>query len=95
MCVGVPVQVIESGEFIALCRGRNGEEQVNMMLIGEQPAGTWVLNFLGSAREVISAEDAENINKALDGLAEIMGGAESIDVDHYFPGLSNVSGTEK
>jgi len=88
MCVGVPVQVIESGEFFCLCRGRNGDEQVNMMLIGSQPVGTWVLNFLGSAREVITAEDAENINKALDGLAEIMGGAESIDVDHYFPGLS-------
>lgn len=88
MCVGIPVQVIEAGEFFCRCRGRNGEEQVNMMLIGSQPAGTWLLNFLGSAREVITAEDAENINKALDGLAEIMGGAESIDVDYYFPGLS-------
>ena len=65
MCIGVPVQVMEPGEWMALCRGRNGDEQVNMMLIGPQPAGTWVLNFLGSAREVISAEDARNIDKFL------------------------------
>ena len=88
MCVGVPVQVIEEGEFFSLCRGRNGEEQVNMMLIGSQPVGTWVLNFLGSAREVITEEDAANIDKALDGLAAIMNGAEEIDVEHYFPGLN-------
>lgn len=90
MCVGIPVQVIDSGEFMALCRGRNGEEQVNMMLIGSQPVGVWVLNFLGSAREVISEEDALNINRALDGLAAIMQGETGIDVDHYFPDLEGV-----
>jgi len=89
MCIGVPVQVIEPGELMALCRGRNGEEQVNMMLIGAQPMGTWVLNFLGSAREVISAEDAQNIDKALDGLSAIMRGDSDLDVDHYFPGLGS------
>lgn len=87
MCIGVPVQIIEAGDLMALCRGRNGEEHVNMMLIGPQPEGSWVLNFLGSAREVISEQDAININKALDGLSEIMSGAENIDIDHYFPGL--------
>ncbi len=87
MCVGIPVQIIESGEFMATCRGRNGEEQVNMMLIGPQPTGTWLLNFLGSAREVLSEEDALNINKALDGLSAIMSGETEIDVDNYFPGL--------
>jgi hydrogenase expression/formation protein HypC len=93
MCIGVPVQVIEAGEFSALCRGRNGDERVNMLLVGEQPVGTWLLSFLGWAREVISARDAGHINRALDGLGEIMGGAESIDVEHYFPGLG--PGTEK
>ncbi len=87
MCVGIPMQVIESGDFVALCRGRNGEEQVNMMLIGPQPMGAWVLNFLGSAREVISEEDAVNIDKALDGLTAIMQGETDIDVERYFPGL--------
>lgn len=87
MCVGVPVQIVKAGEFMATCRGRNGEEQVNMMLIGSQPEGTWVLNFLGSAREVLTEDDARNIDKALDGLAAIMSGDSNINIDDYFPGL--------
>lgn len=87
MCIGVPVQIVEAGELVALCRGRNGDEQVNMMLIGPQPVGTWVLNFLGSAREVITQQDAMNINKALDGLTAIMQGEGNIDIESYFPGL--------
>ncbi|MCP3849198.1 MAG: HypC/HybG/HupF family hydrogenase formation chaperone [Gammaproteobacteria bacterium] len=86
MCIGIPVQVIDKGEYVSLCKGRNGEEQVNMMLIGSQPVGTWVVNFLGSAREVISEEDAVNLNKALDGMLELMEGKE-IDVDQYFPDI--------
>jgi len=93
MCIGIPMQVIEPGELSALCRGRNGEERVNMLLLGEQPAGTWVLSWLGWAREVISEQDAQHINRALDGLGEIMNGAESIDVDHYFPGLGPAGDT--
>lgn len=87
MCIGVPVQIIEAGELVALCRGRNGDEQVNMMLTGYQPAGTWVLNFLGSAREVITEQDALNIDKALDALTAIMRGEDDIDIDSYFTGL--------
>lgn len=90
MCVGIPVQVVKSGEFMATCSGRNGEEQVNMMLIGPQPEGTWLLNFLGSAREVLTEEDARNIDKALDGLSAIMSGEKNINIDEYFPGLGDV-----
>jgi len=72
---------------MATCRGRNGEEQVNMMLIGSQPEGTWVLSFLGSAREVLTEDDARNIDRALDGLAAIMSGDSDINIDDYFPGL--------
>ncbi|MBT3043750.1 MAG: HypC/HybG/HupF family hydrogenase formation chaperone [Candidatus Thiodiazotropha sp. (ex Codakia orbicularis)] len=88
MCVGIPALVLEAGEFTARCRTRNGEEQINMMLTGPQPAGTWLLTFLGSAREVIDEEDARNIDKALDGLSAIMIDDAEIDVDHYFPGLA-------
>lgn len=87
MCIGIPVQIVESGEFMARCRGRNGEEMINMMLIGSQTVGTWVLSFLGSAREVLSAEDADNIDRALDGLSAVMQGQTDIDIDHYFPDL--------
>ncbi len=88
MCIGVPVQIIERGELMARCEGRNGEEVINMMLVGDQPEGVWVLNFLGSAREILTEEDAQNINTALDGLEAIMQGDNDIDVDRYFPGLS-------
>ena len=87
MCIGVPVQVVEPGEFVATCEGLNGIEQVNMMLLGAQPAGTWVLNFLGSAREVLTEEDAMNINMALKGLNAIMSGETEVDFNSYFPGL--------
>jgi hydrogenase expression/formation protein HypC len=89
MCVGIPALVLEDGDFVARCRTRNGEEQINLMLTGPQPAGTWLLTFLGSAREVISELDARQIDQALDGLSVIMGGEETIDVDHYFPGLGH------
>ena len=89
MCIAIPVMVIKPGEFISTCRGRNGEEQVNMMLVGEQPEGTWLLNFLGSAREVLTENDAKNIDKALDGLAAIMSGDNHVNIDTYFPGLGD------
>ena len=89
MCIGVPVQVIEDNGIVAKCKGRNGEVQVNMMLVGPQPVGTWLLNFLGSAREVITPEEAEKIEHAFDALAEIMNGKENIDVEKYFPDLES------
>ncbi len=87
MCIALPMQIVRAGEFTALCRGRNGEEEVNMLLVGQQPAGAWVLNFLGWAREVISEEHAREIDLALDGLQKIMDGVENIDVDLHFPGF--------
>ncbi len=79
MCIGVPVQVIEVGDCVALCRGLNGDEHVNMMLIGDQPVGTWVLNYLGSARRVLDESEAMDINRALADLrALVFGESESL-----------------
>ncbi|MDJ0740105.1 MAG: HypC/HybG/HupF family hydrogenase formation chaperone [Gammaproteobacteria bacterium] len=89
MCLGVPVRVIDSGNGMALCRGPNGDEHISMLLVGDQPPGTWVLSHLGWAREVVSAEDAANITRALEGVNALMNGADAIDVDHYFPGLGS------
>ncbi|RLA07054.1 MAG: HypC/HybG/HupF family hydrogenase formation chaperone [Gammaproteobacteria bacterium] len=87
MCIGIPVKIIKEGEFVSTCKGRNGVVDVNMMLIGQQSVGTWVLNFLGSARSILSKEEAININKALDGLEKINQGEHNIDVDRYFPDI--------
>jgi len=89
MCIGVPVKVLEDRGFMALCSGRNGEQEINMMLTGPQSEGTWVLNFLGSAREVLSEDDATKINSALDALSAVMSGEEDVDIDSFFPDLAN------
>tara|TARA_B100000959_G_scaffold255120_1_gene287265 strand:- start:662 stop:898 length:237 start_codon:yes stop_codon:yes gene_type:complete len=72
---------------MALCEGRNGEQEVNMMLTGPQEAGTWVLNFLGSAREVLAPEDAAKIDSALDALVAVANGDTDVDIDSFFPDL--------
>ena len=86
--MGIPMQVIAQREFSALCRGRNGEKAVETLLIGPQAEGTWVLEFLGVAREVLSAEDAERLNNALDALETLMAGAGPTNLEDFFSDLS-------
>ncbi len=81
------MQIIESNEFMAKCRGRNGKiETVNMMLVGKQDKGTWIVNFLGSAREILNNDEAKKINLAFDALEKVMeNNPENIDIESYFP----------
>lgn len=93
MCIGIPIRIVKTGDMVAHGVGRNGEESVNMMLTGSQPVGTWVLCHLGSAREVLSEEDASIINKALDGLEAVLRGDADIDMEAYFPAPENLAET--
>lgn len=77
--------VVDQG-WSAVCEGRNGRENVNMMLTGPQPEGTWVLTFLGSAREVLDEENARRIDAALDAVAAALRG-ETVDTDAVFGDL--------
>ncbi|MCV6614396.1 MAG: HypC/HybG/HupF family hydrogenase formation chaperone [Cellvibrionaceae bacterium] len=72
MCIGLPMQIVESAPGTALCEGMGRQRQIDTQLIGEQAPGTWVLVFINSAREVISAERAEEIGAALEALAQAM-----------------------
>ena len=36
MCMGIPMQVVEPGDLVAVCEGRNGQEEINVMLVGYQ-----------------------------------------------------------
>ena len=72
MCIGIPMQVIESGFGYALCEGMGLQRQVDTLLVGEQPAGTWVLVFLNSAREVLNEQDAHKIRDAVRAVDLIM-----------------------
>jgi hydrogenase expression/formation protein HypC len=56
-----------------------------MLIVGEQPPGTWVLAFRGTAREVLSEEQATQTNGALDALAAALRGERSFDA--YFSDL--------
>ena len=71
MCLSVPKQVVAwEGEGDFAWVERDGQrEQINMMLLGPQPLGTWVLTSLGLAKEVIEDDQRQLIEDALSALA--------------------------
>ncbi len=85
MCLGIPMQVIEVREGIAVCEGMGERREINMQLVGEQSPGTWVLTFLDAAREVLSEADAVRISDAIMAVNLVMQG--HTDVDHLFADL--------
>lgn len=89
MCIGIPMQVIDCQGLVALCIGRDGERRLDLALVGEQPPGTWLLSFLGAAREVIDADSAARIDAALDGLAAVLADADDVSshIDRHFADL--------
>jgi hydrogenase expression/formation protein HypC len=86
MCIGIPMQVVEAGNGYAWCEGLGQRRQIETLLVGDQPAGTWLLTFLGSAREVLCAEDAARISDAVQAVSLVMQGETAID--HLFSDLA-------
>lgn len=84
MCIGIPMQVLEGDKAFAVCESDKQREVVDMRLIGPQPEGTWILVFLGAAREVLDAERAKQISNALDALQAVQQGQP---IDHLFADL--------
>jgi hydrogenase expression/formation protein HypC len=68
MCIGVPMQLLSGTEGRALCEGRGRREALDMMLVGDQPAGTWLLAHQRTAVRVLTADEARQTNDALDAL---------------------------
>jgi hydrogenase expression/formation protein HypC len=87
MCLSIPKVVVEcEGEGDFAWVERDGKrERVNMMLIGNQPVGTWVLTQLGLAREVVEPEQRALIEEALTALAASLDG--DYDSTQYFHDL--------
>lgn len=85
MCIGIPMQVLESLGESALCAYRGQTTLIDMMLVGEQEPGTWLLVFLNTAREVLSAERAGQIGDALEAMRLAMQGHTNFD--HLFADL--------
>lgn len=74
MCVGVPMEILAVDGLVAVATDGRTTETVDLALVGGQPPGTWVLTFLGAAREVLDPEEAAKITAALDGLRSVMAG---------------------
>ncbi|XWN32826.1 MAG: HypC/HybG/HupF family hydrogenase formation chaperone [Devosia sp.] len=74
MCVGIPMEVVTVEGLSAVCRAGEATEQVDLSLVGEVAPGTFLLVFLGAAREVLSPARADEITRALNGLRALMAG---------------------
>lgn len=85
MCVGVPMQIVTAEPGTAVCEGRGRRERVGMLLAGDQPPGTWVLVYQGSAVRTMTAQEAAETGAALDALEAALGG--TTDLDAYFADL--------
>jgi hydrogenase expression/formation protein HypC len=84
------MQVTETGEAVVWCEARDGgrRERINMLLVGDQTPGTWVLTFQGSALRVMTPEEAAQTSDALLALAQTMSGDTS-QLDTLFADLVN------
>jgi len=87
MCIGLPLRVVEAQGHLAWCEADGHGERLDMMLVGEQPVGTWVLGFLGAARQVLSDEEAAQARAGRQALAALLRGDG--DVDQFFADLMN------
>lgn len=85
MCLSIPMQIVawenEGGDIAIVERPQGGSEpntvrreRVNMMLIGPQSLGTWILSSLGLAQEVIDDAERALIEDALAALSASLEG---------------------
>lgn len=84
MCLGVPMTVVESDGFTALVSRGSETRRVSVLLVGAQPAGARLLIHIDSAVRVLDPDEAEAIDRALEGLAAALDGRE---FDHLFADL--------
>lgn len=77
MCVGVPMQIIAIDGIAATASDGQETQVIDLSLTPEAQVSDWILTFLGSAYEVLSAEQAAKISAALDGLRAVMQGGDA------------------
>ena len=88
MCLSIPKQVVAwEGEGDFAWVERNGQREfLNMMLLGPQPVGTWVLTLMGLAKETVEPEQLALIEEALTALAASLDG--DYEASHYFQDMN-------
>ena len=88
MCIGIPLQVVNGDDHAAECAAGERRERLNMLMVGAQPPGTWVLAFQGSALRVMTEDEALQTRAALAALeAALAGDATPQAFDHCFADL--------
>lgn len=68
------MQVISVDGIAARATDGREEALIDLSLTDEAKPGDWVLTFLGASREIITADEAQKITAALDGLCNLMAG---------------------
>jgi hydrogenase expression/formation protein HypC len=86
VCVGIPMLIVSTEPGMAMCEGRGRRERVSMLLPGDQPVGTWILAYQGSAVRTMTPEEAGETSAALDALEAALAG--ETDLDRYLADLS-------
>jgi hydrogenase expression/formation protein HypC len=76
MCIGNPVRIVTCDLYRATALDGDRVVEVDLALVGPQAPGTWVLDYLGAAREVLAEDEALKIRAALEGLRNVMRGGD-------------------
>lgn len=84
MCIATPMRVIALDGAWAWCDADGRSERVDMRLVGTPAPGSWVLVFLGTAREIVDEARAMQTRNALQALRAAAAGEP---VDHLFADL--------
>lgn len=86
MCVGIPMQILSVEGLAAQATDGRSETLIDLSLTGPLAPGTWVLTFLGAARDVLDPDEAAKITAAVQGLERLMHGGALGDA---FPDLED------
>lgn len=86
MCLGLPMTVVETDDFSALCQRENEQRRVSTLLIDRPAVGARVLVHVDTAVRVLEAGEADAIDRAIDGLAAALTGQS---FEHLFADLTD------
>lgn len=86
MCVGVPMQVVEAREGVAICTVDGERRAVSTLLVTDGPVqpGEWLLCHRETAFRRLEAEDAMLIK---DALGAVLAAAEGQPYEHLIADL--------
>ncbi len=79
MCIGQPMRVVEPDGTHAWCEVDGRRERLDMALVGPQAVGTWVLAFMGGARQVMDEDEAAHACAGRQALAAVLAGSQNVD----------------